>query len=169
MLSLIVAASENNVIGKNNQLPWHLPNDLRFFKNTTWAMPVIMGRKNFEAMKRPLPGRMNIVITSNNSFEAEGVFRAHSLDHSIELAETANCREIFIIGGGEIFRQALPMADKIYFTRVHTEIEGDVFFPEFDWENEWELQHAEFNKANEKNVFDHTFEVYTKKHIKNDE
>ena len=125
-------------------------------------MPVIMGRKTFEGMKKPLNGRMNIVITSNYAFSAAGVYRAHSLDHAIELAETANCKEIFIIGGGEIYKQSIPIAEKLYFTRVHSVIDGDVFFPEID-ENIWELKHAEFNKADEKNAFDHTWEVWERK------
>ncbi|HMX37989.1 MAG TPA: dihydrofolate reductase, partial [Ferruginibacter sp.] len=141
MLSLIVAAAENNAIGKNNQLLWHLPNDLKFFKNTTWGMPVIMGRKTFESVNKPLPGRFNIVITRQPGWKAEGVVVASDLNDALRKAEETNCNEIFIIGGGEIYNQAFPMAGKIYLTRVHAELEGDTFFPALD-PRQWQLATA---------------------------
>src|SRR6478752_598336 len=100
MISLIVAASTNNVIGKNNQLLWNLPNDMKFFKNTTWGMPIIMGRKTYESMDKPLPGRINVVITRQEGWNAEGTVVAKSLDDAVKKAAETNCKEIFVIGGG---------------------------------------------------------------------
>src|SRR5215213_5049039 len=120
IISLVVAATENNVIGKNNQLLWHLPNDLRFFKNTTWAMPVIMGRKTFDSLKRkPLTGRFNIVVTSHADLQpATGkITIADSAQQSIEMAKQTDCKEAFVIGGGALFKEFMPRADKIYLTR----------------------------------------------------
>ncbi|RYF82224.1 MAG: dihydrofolate reductase [Chitinophagaceae bacterium] len=162
MISLIVAASENNAIGKNNQLLWHLPKDLKFFKNCTWGMVVIMGRKTFESVGKPLPGRLNIVVTSNEAWKAEGVQTAASLQDAIQKATFANFKEIFIIGGGEIYRQALPIAHKVYLTRVHATIEGDTFFPALD-EAAWELTHKDELKADEKHAYDFSFEVWNKR------
>ena len=137
-ISLIVAATENNAIGKNNQLLWHLPNDLKFFKNTTWGMPVIMGRKTFEAVNKPLPGRINIVITRQTGWSAENVLVAADLEDALKKAKATNCNEIFVIGGGEIYKQSMEIADKIYMTRVHATLDGDTFFPAIDntiWHN----------------------------------
>ncbi len=159
MISLIVAASANNAIGKNNQLLWHLPKDLRFFKNTTWGMVVVMGRKTFESVNKPLPGRVNIVITSNRDWMTEGVWVAKDLDDAIAQAKTTNCKEIFIIGGGEIYQQTMPIADKIYLTRVQTHIEGDTFFPAID-EAEWQLKENTDFKADEKHAYDFSFQVW---------
>jgi len=159
MISLVVAASSNNAIGKNNQLLWHLPNDLKFFKNTTWGGVVVMGRKTFESVNKPLPGRLNIVITSNKDWAAENVITANSLEDALEKATAAHFKEIFIIGGGEIYRQSMAMANRIYLTRVHTEIDGDTFFPAIN-NNEWKLGSSSEFKADEKNVFDHTIEVW---------
>ncbi|MGB5007691.1 MAG: dihydrofolate reductase, partial [Ferruginibacter sp.] len=128
-ISLVVAAAENNSIGKNNQLLWHLPNDLKFFKNTTWGMPVIMGRKTFQAVNKPLPGRFNIAITRQSGWHTDGVIVAADLEDALQKAAETNCKEIFIICGGEIYRQAFDKAQKIYLTRVHANIEGDTFFP----------------------------------------
>jgi len=116
IISFIVAASTNNVIGKNNQLPWSLPNDMKFFKNTTWAMPVLMGRKSFESLGKPLPGRLNVVITRQNDWKPEGASVVHSVEDAIKVAAAADYNEAFIIGGGEIFKEAMPVADKIYLT-----------------------------------------------------
>src|SRR6188768_2142385 len=119
-VALVVAASTNNAIGKNNQLLWHLPNDLKFFKNITWAFPVIMGRKTFEAVNRPLPGRTNIVITRKPGWKADGVITALDLQDALKKAEETNARQTFIIGGGEIYTQSMQVANIIYLTRVHT-------------------------------------------------
>lgn len=159
MISIVVACSSNNSIGKNNQLLWHLPNDLKFFKNTTWGGVVIMGRKTFESVNKPLPGRLNIVITRQKNWQAENVTTAGSLDEAIEKAKALYYKEIFIIGGGEIYREALPKTDKIYLTRVHAEMDGDTFFPEIN-KNDWQLISCNDFKADEKHAYDYSFEVW---------
>src|SRR5688500_18799105 len=131
-ISFLLAASENNVIGKDNKLPWHLPSDLKYFKNLTWGMPVVMGRKTFESFGKPLSGRRNIVISRNNEWKAEGVEIANSIEKAVALAQQSAVNEIFIIGGGEIFKTFLPKAERIYLTRIHHSFDGDAFFPEID-------------------------------------
>jgi dihydrofolate reductase len=161
LINLIVAAAENNAIGKNNQLLWHLPNDLKFFKNTTWGMPVIMGRKTFESVNKALPGRMNIVITRQAGWQADAVISANSLADAINKAAAAHYKEVFIIGGGEIYQQALPLAQQIFLTRVHTEIEGDTFFPELD-ATEWKLVSKDDFDADEKHAYPYSFETWSR-------
>src|SRR5687768_10098313 len=124
MISLVVAAASNNAIGKNGQLLWHLPKDLKFFKNTTWGMPVLMGRKTFEAVGKPLPGRINIVITNQQNWNVAGVQVAKNLEEAMQAASKTNCKEVFVIGGGEIYKQTINNADRIYMTRVHANLEG---------------------------------------------
>lgn len=162
MISLIVAASENNAIGKNNQLLWHLPNDLKYFKNITWGMVVIMGRKTFVAVNRPLPGRVNIVISTQENWKAENVWTAKNLADALNLAATTNCQEIFIIGGGEIYKQSMEMADKIYMTRVHETIDGDTFFPGID-ESIWQLKESLDFMADEKHAFAYSIQTWEKR------
>lgn len=163
ILSLIVAASTNNAIGKNNQLLWHLPNDLKFFKNTTWAMPVAMGRKTFESLGgKPLNGRLNIIITRQKDWKHDGVVAVTSLDDAIFLAQAHYYKELFIAGGGEIYKESIKIADKIYITRVHTEIEGDTFFPAID-ESKWQLIKNEDFIADEKHKFPYSFQLWEKK------
>ena len=162
IVSLVVAAAENNVIGKNNQLLWHLPNDLKFFKNTTWGMVVIMGRKTFESVNKPLPGRINIVITRQASWTAEGIITATDLDDALKKAAETNCKEIFVIGGGEIYKQSMTIANKIYITRVHTAPDGDTFFPVID-ESNWELTSNEDFEANAKHAFGYSFQIWKRK------
>jgi len=161
IISLIVAASNNNAIGKDNQLLWHLPKDMRFFKNTTWAMPVIMGRKTFESMgSKPLNGRMNIVITRQENYQATGVVLANSLADAYAKAAEADYKELYVIGGAEIYAQALPSANTIYLTRVDTTIEGDSFFPVLN--DAWKLVSEESFVADQKHAFAFRFQVYTK-------
>lgn len=162
MISIIVAASSNNAIGKNNQLLWHLPNDLKFFKNTTWASVVIMGRKTFESVNKPLPGRINIVITRQKDWIADHVIKVDGLETALAEAKKTNCKEIFIIGGGEIYRSSMSIVDRIYLTRVHVNIDGDTFFPELD-PNSWQLTQTQSFLKDEKNAFDHDFEVWNKR------
>lgn len=162
MISLIVAASTNNAIGKNNQLLWHLPKDLKFFKNTTWGTVVIMGRKTFESVNKPLPGRLNIVVTTNADWKAADTMVAPNLQEAIKLAASENFKEIFIIGGGEIYRQSMSLADRIYITRVHAVLDGDTFFPEID-NKDWALASKEDFAADEKHAYDFSFEVWDKK------
>ena len=160
MISLIAAVADNNVIGRDNRLPWHLPADLKFFKNTTTGHHVLMGRKTFDEIKKPLPGRINVIITRQADFSPDGVAIARSIDEAIGKAEAAGDPEIFIIGGAEIFRQVLHRADRMYITRVHTEAEGDTFFPEFDDVNEWKLVDAEHYEADERNAYPYSFLTY---------
>ena len=162
MLSLLVAASTNNAIGKDGRLLWHLPNDMKFFKDITWGMVVIMGRKTFEALNNVLPGRINIVITANESWKAQDVWVAKNIDDAIRQAMTTNCKELFIIGGGEIYRQSMEIADRIYMTRVHATLDGDTFFPEID-ESKWELkENTDFN-ADEKHAYAYSFQTWEKR------
>lgn len=161
MLSMIVAAAENNAIGKDNKLLWHLPDDLKHFKNTTKGHHIIMGRKTFESNGRPLPKRTNIIITKNKDFTADGCLIVHSMDEALEIAKNDN--EPFIIGGETIYRQAMPLAERIYLTRVHTEIEGDTFFPEID-ENEWEEKSREYHEKDEKHPY--PFSIITLERIR---
>jgi dihydrofolate reductase len=161
-ISLVVAAAENNAIGKDGKLLWHLPNDMRFFKNTTWGMVVVMGRKTFEEVNKPLPGRVNIVITSNTAWQASDTITATSLPDALEKAALTNCKEIFIIGGGEIYRQSMDIADTIYITRVHATLDGDVFFPDID-EAKWQLISNEDFTADEKHAYAYSFQVWKAK------
>lgn len=165
IVSLVAAASENNVIGNKNQLVWNLPNDTKFFKNTTWAMPVIMGRKTFESLNnKPLPGRFNIVITRNpGSLAPKGPVRiAASLEQAIEMAKETDARECFIVGGGEVYKEALALANKIVLTRVHARVEGDAFFPAFS-KNDWELFSNLDFAADEKHAYAYSFQVWNRK------
>jgi dihydrofolate reductase len=161
MIHIIVAASKNHVIGKDNKLLWHLPNDLKYFKAVTTGHPIIMGRKTYEAIGKPLPNRLNIVISRNQYESTENLIYTTSLQEAVAIAKVKD-EEIFIIGGGEIYRQALPLADKIHFTLVDTTIDGDTFFPELN-ETEWEIESAEFHAKDEKHAFDYTFLIYCKK------
>lgn len=161
-ISLIVAASQNNVIGRDNQLPWHLPNDMKFFKGTTWAMPLVMGRKTFESMgSKPLPGRHQVVISRNapENTEHENLVYATSIEDALEKTAATGCLETFIAGGGEIFKQSMAMAGRIYMTRVHTEIEGDTFFPEIPTA-EWTLQSKLDFSRDEKHAYDFSIETW---------
>lgn len=165
IISFVVAASENNAIGRNNQLLWHLPNDMKFFKNTTWAMPVVMGRKTFESMKnKPLNGRANIVITSKKDLQpVEGNINiADSPEHSIDIAQHTDCKEMFVIGGGEIYKAFMPMVHKVYLTRVHANFEGDTFFPELP-PHDWELTSSHDFPADEKHAYPYSFQLWQRK------
>lgn len=161
-ISIIVAASENNVIGIENRLPWNLPADLQFFKNTTWGFPIIMGRKTFESMGRPLKGRQNIVITRQPDYSHPGITVVPSIAAAIQAAEEQDVNEIFITGGTEIFLQAFPLVSRIYLTRVHATIGGDAFFPEIS-PGEWELAFSEPHAADEKHAYAFTFQRWERK------
>lgn len=162
IVSLIAAVSSNNVIGKNNQLPWHLPADMKFFKNTTWGMPLIMGRKTFESMdNKPLPGRINIILTKQKNFSADGAVIVNDWSDALFAARDTDCKEVFVIGGGEIFKEVLKKADRIYLTRVHTIIDGDVFFPEIELKK-WKLISKKDCATDERHKFSYSFELYEK-------
>ena len=159
-VSLIVAASENGVIGKDNDLIWHLPKDMRFFKETTLGHHVIMGRKNFESIPhkyRPLPNRTNIIITRNSDYKAEGCVVVNSVKLALEVAKENRDTQPFMIGGGQIYKLALEnnLVDKIYLTKVHHTFDGDTFFPKLN--NEWKEINKKVNKADEKHAYDYDF------------
>lgn len=158
----IVAASKGRVIGKDNQIPWYLPNDLKYFKKVTTGYPIIMGRKNFESIGRPLPKRSNIIITRNPYYAVSNAFVVHSLLEAFEVASDENAETAFVIGGGEIYKQAMPFLDKIYYTHVDLDVEGDVFFPEMDKEI-WRLDSEEHHEPDEKNKHPYTFKVYSRR------
>ena len=165
IISLIVAASSNNVIGKDNKLLWHLPNDMKFFKNTTWGMPVVMGRKTFDALAgEPLPGRFNFVITRNPDWQPASprAQKVVSLEAALRLAAETDCKETFVIGGGQIYLEAMPLADRIYMTRVHIALEGDTYFPEID-EQQWQLAENRDFPVDEKHAFAYSFQLWTRK------
>lgn len=155
MIAIVVAAGENNVIGKDNQLIWRLPADLRHFKNLTMGHPMLMGRKTFEAIGRPLPGRTSLIITRQPDFEAEGCIVAHSVQEGIEKAKELD-EHVSVIGGAEIYRQALPLTDTIYLTRLHHTFEGDTFFPELP-ATEWETVSEERHEPDDQNKYSYTF------------
>ena len=157
MISIIVAASTNNVIGVQGELPWRLSDDLKRFKAVTMGKPIVMGRKTWESIGRALPGRQNIVITRQPDFVAEGCDVVSSVDSAIAAAGDAD--EIMVIGGSQIYDMALPQAGRLYLTRVHAEVEGDTFFPAVD-ESEWQLVSNELHAADERNEFDFSLRVY---------
>ena len=164
-VALIVAAAENHVIGKDNDLIWNLPKDMKFFKETTKGHFVIMGRKNFESIPqkyRPLPNRTNVVVTRQKDYFAEGCLVVNSLAEALQEAEKAKDLEPFIIGGGEIYRLALEqqLIDRVYLTRIHKNYQGDTFFPELN--KEWKLLKSDKHLADEKHECDYSFEIYEK-------
>ena len=164
IISFVVAASENGVIGKDNQLPWRLPDDLKFFRKTTLGKPVIMGRKTWESLGgNPLPKRQNIVLSSNAPNLPEGVLHYTSIKDAVNAARQREAPEACIIGGGQIFAAALPLADIVYLTRVHTVIEhGEVFFPALPKE-EWILAWEEAHHADELNNYDFSFQRWERR------
>lgn len=159
-LSIICAMDENRLIGKDNALPWHLPADLAFFKQTTMGKPILMGRKTYESIGRPLPGRQNIIITRDETFQAEGCDCCSSIDAAIELA--SGHEEVMLIGGQSLYHQTLKLAQQLYLTRIHASFEGDAWFPEFS-ESDWQQTWREDHKADEKNRHDYSFVKYSKK------
>tara|TARA_R110000772_G_scaffold216990_1_gene327412 strand:+ start:118 stop:633 length:516 start_codon:yes stop_codon:yes gene_type:complete len=161
-LSLIVAMAQNRVIGINNNLPWHLSEDLKYFKRVTMGKAIIMGRKTYESIGKPLPGRTNIVVTRNQDYTADGVKVVHSLDEAIQLSENIalidGSEEAMLIGGAELYQQALSKAHRLYLTEVHAEVQGDAYFPDFD-RNEWQETGREDFHAVDPNPYDYSFIV----------
>jgi dihydrofolate reductase len=164
-IALIAAISQNRVLGKNNELVWHLPKDMRWFKTKTMGYPVVMGRKTFESFGNPLPGRTNIVITRNPDYRPEGTIVVASLEAALAEAARYHTDTIFVAGGAEIYRQALPLADTMYLTHVHAQVEGDAFFPEFS-EVQWQPVATESVPADEKHAY--PFDFVTWKRVKPD-
>ena len=157
MISIIVAASENDVIGRQGELPWRLSDDLKHFKAITMGKPIVMGRKTWESIGRPLPGRQNIVITRQRGFVAEGCDVVASLDDAITAAGDVN--EIVVIGGSQVYALALPLAERLYITRVHADVEGDASFPAVD-ATRFCLVADEHHEADDRNEYDFSFRVY---------
>ncbi|WP_453995627.1 dihydrofolate reductase [Bacillus nitroreducens] len=160
MISLLVAMDKNRLIGKDNDLPWRLPADLAYFKRVTMGHPIIMGRKTYDSIGRPLPGRENIIVTRDTSYKMEGCKVIHSIDEILKLNEEHD-QELFVIGGAEIFKEILPYSDRLYITEIDEEFEGDTYFPAFD-KSEWKVISEEKGVKDEKNPYDYTFMVYEK-------
>jgi dihydrofolate reductase len=160
MITLIAAAAENNALGKDNQLVWHLPNDFKRFKQITSGNYIIMGRKTFESFPKPLPNRTHIIITRQKNYKVEGCNVVNSIEKAIEISPKNE--EVFIIGGAEIYSQSIDFADKIELTRVHASFDADAYFPEINL-NEWELIFEEHHAKDEKHNFDFTFQTFIKK------
>jgi dihydrofolate reductase len=166
IISHIVAMGLNNEIGLNNALLWHLPNDMKFFKNTTWGMPIIMGRKTYISIAgKPLPGRFNIVLTNNLNFDPgyPKVDVAHTLEQAIESAKATDCKEVFIIGGGEIYQQSMAFTQRIYLTRVMHEFpEAEVLYPAVDL-LDWQKVKTTAFPIDEKHLYAYNFEIWERK------
>lgn len=166
-ISLIAAVAENGVIGRNNDMPWHLPDDFAFFKRKTNHHPIIMGRKSLEALGKPLPNRTNIVITRNPDFNAQGVTVVHTLDEALTQAKAVNqedhlTKEIFVIGGAEIYTMALPIATTLYLTEIHRTYEGDTYFPTFN-KAEWQETERKPHPADDRHEVGFDFVTYERK------
>lgn len=160
IISIIVARAQNNVIGRGNDLPWHLADDLKNFKKITMGHPILMGRKTYDSIGRPLPGRTNIVITRQENYKIEGCEVVHSLADAINLASSLNAKEAFIIGGAEIINQALDRANKVYLTEVQAEVMGDTFLKSIDF-SKWKiLDQKEFSKSDKRNDYDFSIIEY---------
>jgi len=159
IVSLIVAYANAWVIGKDNQLLWHLPADLKHFKQLTTGHPVIMGRKTFESIGKPLPNRVNVVVSRQQNLNIEGVTVVHSLEEALKTVES--CDECFVIGGGELYRQSLHLTDKLYLTQVHANFDGDTYFPEINFA-EWKLIEKNDFQEDEKNKYSYSFVNYLK-------
>lgn len=165
ILSVIVAMAQNRVIGLNNQMPWHLPADLAWFKKNTLNKPVIMGRKTFESIGRPLPNRHNIVISRQiepSDNKISNVSWVKSIDEAISLAQAQQPDEVFIIGGGNIYQQVLPLIDRLYLTHIDAELQGDTYFPDYLPE-QWQVIYQQDHQADEKNSYPYQFEILQRK------
>lgn len=160
MIILIAAAAENNALGKDNALLWHLPDDFKHFKALTTGHYIIMGRKTFESFPKPLPDRTHIIITRQKNYAYQDCLVAESLEQALQMAPKG--QDVYIIGGGEIYGQSIALADRIELTRVHEDFEADAFFPEID-EKDWYLANETFHPADEKHAFAFTFQTFVKK------
>ena len=160
-VSIIVAVAENGIIGRDGDLPWHLSSDLQRFKRTTMGHTIIMGRRTWESIGRPLPGRSSIVVSRQTDYETgfETVVAVGSLEDALHLAATSGEEEAFIIGGAELYREALRRADRLYVTRVRANVEGDTCFPTVDWD-QWQFVQGEEHAADDNNDYNYAFEVY---------
>jgi dihydrofolate reductase len=161
LISLLYAMDKNRLIGKDNELPWHLPQDLAYFKRITMGHTIVMGRKTFDSIGKPLPGRENIIITRDKHFSCDGCRVIHSIDELLDLSHKKIEEEIFVIGGAEIFKEILPFSDRLYVTNIHHEFEGDTYFPKTN-DTEWKMISKEPGIKNDKNPYDFDFVVYEK-------
>lgn len=159
IISLVVAAATNNAIGKEGTMPWHLPNDMKHFKNVTWGMPVIMGRKTFDSLGKALPGRKNIVITRQEGWTAENTVVVKTLEDALFVAGQTDAKEVMVIGGGEIYKAYFEKAKRIYLTRVESSPDADTFFPAIDG-RQWQLISQRNHEADEKNPFNYSFQLW---------
>ena len=162
IVSAIAAYAQDLVIGKDNQIPWYLPADLQYFKKTTSHRTVLMGRRCFESIGKTLPNRQNLIVTRNLFYAASGCRIFHSVEEALQFADDSNESEVFIIGGGEIYRQTIDYCDRLYLTEVKVRVEGDVFFPAFDPE-EWREVFHQYRTKDDKNVYDMTFRILERK------
>ncbi|GAE33254.1 dihydrofolate reductase [Halalkalibacter akibai] len=160
MISFVVAMDRNQVIGKDNQLPWHLPADLKFFKKVTTGHTIVMGRKTYESIGRPLPNRHNVILTTNANYEAEGCEVVHQVEDVLQMVNQDE--EFFIIGGTQVFSLFWDYVDRLYVTFIDHEFEGDTFFPKIE-QDQWDMVSAELGMVDEKNVYPHEFRIYEKK------
>lgn len=158
-ISLVVAAATNNAIGKDGKMPWHLPNDMKHFKNVTWGMPVVMGRKTFDSLGKALAGRKNIVITRQPGWKGEGAVPVKTIEDALFVAQEADANEVMVIGGGEIYKALFDRAKRIYLTRVEAEPEADTFFPPIQHE-QWHLMSQQNHEADEKNPYNYSFQLW---------
>jgi len=156
IISIIVAIAENRVIGNKNALPWKLPADMEHFRKMTAEKPIIMGQKTFESIGKALPGRTNIVLTLDKSFKAAGCVVAYSIEEALEIVREKRDEEVMVAGGVSVYKQFLPIADRMYLTLIEGDFEGDAFFPEFDWANWQEIERIE-NEPNKENPYKYTF------------
>ena len=159
IISFVVAAATNNGIGKDGKMPWHLPNDMKHFKNVTWGMPVVMGRKTFESLGKVLPGRKNIVITRQPGWDVKGTVAVKSIEDALFVAKQTDAKEVMVIGGGEIYKALFEKAKRIYLTRVEAEPEADTFFLPLD-PKQWWLVNQKNHEADEKNPFNYSFQTW---------
>ncbi|WP_243290802.1 dihydrofolate reductase [Bacillus sp. FJAT-47783] len=162
MLSFLVAMDRNRLIGKDNDLPWHLPADLKYFKEVTMGHKIVMGRKTYESIGRPLPGRENIVLSTNPEYEAEGCKVFHSIENFLHFAKEHRDEELFVIGGAVIFNRLFDKADRLYITEIDETFDGDTYFPHFN-KSEWNLLSEKEGTMDEKNIYPHRFLVYERK------
>ncbi len=158
-ISLIVARAQNGVIGSENKMPWHLPDDLRFFKKHTSGKPIIMGRNTWQSIGRPLPKRTNIVVSRNQAFRPEGGMVVRNMEDAFSLAGSQQTDEVFVIGGGQIYQLALPVANRLYLTEVKTTLQGDTFFPDIDLQ-QWQEIFREPHPADEQHAFPFEWVIY---------
>ena len=158
-ISIIVAATENNVIGDDNDLVCKLPDDMKFFKRITTGHHILMGRKNYESINRPLPNRENLILSRDPHYRVDGAYTFTDVESAVKFANNNDQEELMVIGGGNIYRQLLPETDKIYLTRIHTEIDGDTYFPILD-DEEWEITHEKFHEADDKHEYSFTYLTY---------